>query len=264
MMKKETATKKLLQGVICGDVIREMEKLKNKGASFSCIYADPDYNVGVKYRSTSYKQQFDKYIDWCIEWSQLAHDLLDDDGNLFIINYPKNNSYLRVKYLDKAFYDVHEYVWVYNQNIGHSKRRFTTAHRSILHCRKSEKNKFYKENVAVPYENPKDKRIKEQIKNGSKGRMPYSWFYFNLVKNVSRDKTEHPCQIPQKLSTLLISSCTQPLDSILILFTGSGNDVISSIKLQRWVTTIDIKKEYCDLVKNRIKKLDIPLTYYGL
>lgn len=251
-----------MENVICGDVIEVMVNLKKSGEKFSCIYADPDYNVGIKYGNNSYTKKFDEYIDWCIGWSKLAHELLNDDGNFFIINYPKNNSYLRVKYLDEAFYDIHEYVWVYNQNIGHSKRRFTTAHRSILHCRKSEKNKFYKDNVAVPYENPTDKRIKKLIEEGSKGRMPYSWFYYDLVKNVSKDKTEHPCQIPQKLSKLLIASCTQPLDKVLILFTGSGNDVISAIKLERWVKSIDKEKEYCELVKNRIKTMNIPLSYY--
>ena len=32
------------------------------------------------------------------------------------------------------------------------------------------------------------KRIQQNIANGSKGRMPYSWFEFNLVKNVSKEK----------------------------------------------------------------------------
>lgn len=46
-----------------------------------------------------------------------------------LINYPKQRSYLRVKYLDKNSYDVHEYVWIYNTNVGLSPRHFTTAHR---------------------------------------------------------------------------------------------------------------------------------------
>lgn len=261
-MNKKNVKDVLLKGIVCGDVIKEMKKLQKKKEKFSCIYADPDYNVGIKYNTKSYTKKFDDYINWCIQWSKLAYDLLDDDGNFFVINYPKNNSYLRVKYLDETFYDVHEYVWIYNQNIGHSSKTFTTAHRSILHARKTEKNKFYKDNVAVPYENPTDRRIKKLIREGSKGRMPYSWFYYDLVKNVSKDKTEHPCQIPQELSKLLIASCTQPLDKVLILFAGSGNDVISAIKLERWITAIDKEEKYCNLVKKRIKTMNLPLSYY--
>lgn len=263
MSKKENVREELLKGVICGDVIKELERLKENGEKFDCIYADPDYNVGIKYNSKKFTKKFDDYIDWCIQWSKLSYELLRNEGNFFIINYPKNNSYLRVRYLDDTFFDVHEYVWVYNQNIGHSINTFTTAHRSILHCIKTKLNKFYKENVALPYKNPTDKRVNRLIQNGSKGRMPYSWFYFDLVKNVSKDKTIHPCQIPQQLSTMLISSCTQPQDKVLVLFTGSGNDVISAIKLGRWVKTIDINKQYIDIVKERISKIDIPLLYYS-
>jgi site-specific DNA-methyltransferase (adenine-specific) len=55
--------------------------------------------------------------------------------------------------------------------------------------------------------------------------MPYSWFYFDLVKNVSREKTIHACQIPQKLAEMLILSCTQPGDIVFVLFGGSGSEL---------------------------------------
>lgn len=68
--------------------------------------------------------------------------VLKDDGNLFMINYPKQNAYLRVKFLDDNAYSVNDYVWIYNSNIGHSSKHFTTAHRSILHSTKSKYNNF--------------------------------------------------------------------------------------------------------------------------
>lgn len=255
----EDIRNEMLDGVICGDVFDVMDMLIQKGEKFDCIFADPDYNVGIKYGSTKYSVDYKEYLDWCIGWSTRALKLLNDNGNFFIINYPKNNSYLRVKYLDAAFYDVTEYVWVYNVNIGQSSNKFTTAHRTILHCRKSNDNQFYKDNVAEPYKNPDDKRIKAIIKNGAKGRMPYSWLYYNLVKNVSKDKTFHPCQIPQGLSKLLFKACTLPKDKILILFAGSGNDVMSGLELGRKVTSIDIDKKYCDLIKKRINDMDISI-----
>lgn len=249
----------MLDGVICGDVLDVMPKLIKKGEKFDCIFADPDYNVGVKYGTSKYSKEYKEYIKWCRNWSELAHKLLDDRGSFFIINYPKNNSYLRVDYLDEAFYDVTEYVWVYNVNIGQSSKKLTTAHRTILHCRKSKDNKFYKDNIAEPYQNPTDKRIKANIKNGSKGRMPYSWLNYNLVKNVSKDKTFHPCQIPQKLSKLFIKACTQPKDKVLILFAGSGNDVMSALETRRKATAIDIDEKYCNLIKERIRNMDSSL-----
>ena len=112
--------------------------------SVDMVIGDPDYNVGIKYNDKSYTKGFDEYIEWYTELVKECLRVLKKDGNMFLINYPKQNAHLRVKYLDTACYDVCEYVWIYNTNIGHTPKRFTTAHRSILHCRKSENNKFYK------------------------------------------------------------------------------------------------------------------------
>jgi len=178
---------------------------------------------------------------------------LKKNGNLFMINYPKQNSHLRVKYLDNYFPYVSEYVWVYNTNVGHTPKRFTTAHRTILHIRKSENNKFYKNNVALPYKNPTDRRIRENIKNGSKGRMPYSWFEFNLVKNVSKEKTYHACQIPQQLTEMLIKASTKPGDIVLVLFGGSGSELEICKNIKRNYISAEIDKKYYKLILDRLK-----------
>ena len=194
--------------VVNDDVLNVLRDLPD--SCVDMIYGDPDYNVGVSYEGRAFTSTWDEYIDWYISLAEECLRVLRTDGNMFFINYPKQNAHLRVKYLDDHAYSVHDYVWVYNTNIGHTRRRFTTAHRSILHATKSKQNRFYKEQVAQPYKNPNDARIRERIRQGHKGRMPYSWLNFNLVKNVSRQKTSHPCQIPEGLSELLIKSCTVP------------------------------------------------------
>jgi DNA modification methylase len=141
---------------------------------------------------------------------------------------------------------------VYNTNVGHSPNRLTTAHRSILHCRKSKDNKFYKDNIAEPYKNPNDRRILQNIFNGSKGRMPYSWLYYDLVKNVSKEKTFHACQIPQKLTEVLVKSCTMPGDSVLILFGGSGSEIEVCKKLKRQYISAEIDEKYYKMILDRL------------
>jgi site-specific DNA-methyltransferase (adenine-specific) len=234
------------------DVMKLLRRLPDK--SVDCVYADPDYNVGVKYNDVSYTKKFEDYISWCISWSEESLRVLKDDGNFFIINYPKNNAYLRTRYLDSAFFDVNEYVWIYRTNIGHSPRRFTTAHRSILHCTKSKENRFYKENVAQPYENPTDRRIRKILSDGAAGRMPYSWNYFDLVKNVGMTKTFHSCQIPEQLSSMLIKSCTMPNDVVLILFGGSGSEISQCITLNRRYISAEIDPRYYRLIRDRLRK----------
>ena len=245
------ALKEWLNRVYKGDVMDLLSALPDE--SVGMIFGDPDYNVGVRYGGTSYTRSFSEYIDWYIQLTRESMRVLKKDGNLFMLNYPKQNAHLRVKYLDEQFPYVNEYVWVYNTNVGHSPKRFTTAHRSILHIRKTSDNKFFKDAVALPYKNLTDKRIRENLANGSVGRMPYSWFEFNLVKNVSREKTEHACQIPQKLTELLIKASTREGDIIFPLFGGSGAEVEVAWKLKRNFLTAELNPRYCEIIESRLK-----------
>ncbi|MDD5038079.1 MAG: site-specific DNA-methyltransferase [Dehalococcoidales bacterium] len=248
-----------LNKVFLKDIFGLLKELPDK--SVDMIFGDPDYNVGVKYGDKSYIKTFDEYIGWYISLAKESLRVLKDTGNMFLINYPKQNAYLRVKYLDEACYEVYDYVWLYNTNVGHTPKRFTTAHRSILHCRKSKDSNFYKDNVAVPYLNPTDKRIRMNMANGSKGRMPYDWLYFDLVKNVSKEKTIHACQIPQKLSELLIKSCTIPGDIVLVLFGGSGSEIeICKIFDRRYISA-EVDENYYNMILDRLNKGRIEEKY---
>ena len=254
-----SSVKKFQNRVFNKDVLQLLRELPSE--SIECAYADPDYNVGIRYNNVSYRKKFEDYISWCTEWSRETLRVLKPDGNLFIINYPKNNAYLRTRYLDDAFFEVNEYVWVYNTNIGHSRRRFTTAHRSILHCTKSKQNKFYLENVAVDYKNPTDKRIRKLLASGAPGRMPYSWLYYDLVKNVGATKTFHSCQIPEGLSRTLIASSTQPGDTVLVLFGGSGSEIIECWKMHRKFIAAEIDSKYYALIRDRLREEDGSVPY---
>ena len=221
--------------------------------SIDCIFADPDYNVGVSYQGKSYTRKEAEYDAWCVDWAEQCRRVLKSDGNFFIINYPRNNAYLRVNYLDNNFHTVREYVWVYKANVGQGPTHFTTAHRTILHCTKTKRNRFYKEAVAVPYENPTDKRIRRLIRAGSPGRMPYSWFEFNLVKNVGRTKTFHSCQIPEQLSEMLFKATTRADDTVLVLFGGSGSELVVCQRLNLNFISAETNRDYCELIRQRLR-----------
>lgn len=252
--------KKYINRVFNKDVLEILKELPDN--SVDMVYSDPDYNVGINYAGKNYTKKWDEYIDWYIELIRESMRVLKPTGNLFTINYPKQNAYLWVKYLDKAAYDVFEYVWVYNTNVGHSPRRFTTAHRSILHATKTKHNNFYKDHVAQPYQNPNDKRIKQRIAMGHKGRMPYSWIYADLVKNVSKDKTFHSCQIPLSLFELLLKASTKEGDIVFIHFGGSGSEIIHTKRLNRNFISCEIHPDYHKMILTRLENDGkIPIEY---
>ena len=236
--------------VILGDVMDTLRALPD--SCMHMIYGDPDYGVGIDYAGKKYTQRWEDYLEWYIELAQECMRVLRDDGNLFFINYPRQNAYMRVHYLDEAAYDVFDYVWVYPSNVGHSPRRFTTAHRSVLHAVKSKHNVFYKDQVALPYKNPEDRRIRGRIAEGSRGRMPYSWFEFNLVKNVSKDKTFHPCQIPIPLYDMLLKASTVEGDGVFILFGGSGSEVAHTMQSERIYLSCETHPCYYQMIGEKI------------
>ena len=253
-------TEKFKNKIFNKDVMAVLKELPDN--SVDMIYSDPDYNVGINYSGKYYTKKWNEYIDWYIELISESMRVLKPTGNLFTINYPKQNAYLLVKYLDNAAHDVFEYVWVYNTNVGHSPRKFTTAHRSILHATKTKNNNFYKDQVAQPYKNPTDKRIKQRIAQGHLGRMPYSWIYADLVKNVSKDKTFHSCQIPLSLFELFVKASTKENDDIFIHFGGSGSEIVYAKKLKRNFISCEIHPVYHKMILARLNNNGrIPLEF---
>lgn len=78
----------------------------------------------------------------------------------------------------------------------------------------------------------------------------------------STDKTFHACQIPLGLVETLIKSCTQEKDDVLILFGGSGSELVLCQKLKRNFVSCEIHPEYYKMIQERLKQNgDIPIEY---
>ena len=76
--------------------------------------------------------------------------------------------------------------------------------------------------VLQPYKNLNDKRIQKRISEGKTGAKLYDWWEVNQVKNVSKEKTEHPCQIPEEIIKRIIQTTAKDGDIIIDVFGGSG------------------------------------------
>lgn len=231
------------------DVMLKLKELPDACMDF--VWADADYNVGIDYDGVDYTMEWNKYIDWYCELARESMRVLKSNGNAFFMNYPKQNAYLRVKCLDDISYDVQDYIWVYNVITGQGQGRFSTSHRSILHARKSIDNKYYKENYHFDAISQNDKRIRARETSGVNGR---SWFHFNIVKNVSKEKTFHPCQIPQDLFNMFLQIFTQPNDKVFILFGGSGGELLVCEDAKRDWISCELHKPYCELIERRLKE----------
>ena len=85
------------------------------------------------------------------------------------------------------------------------------------------------------------------------GRL-YDWWNVNQVKNVSRDKTEHPCQMPQEVMNNIIGIL--PKDENLVVvdpFMGSGTTGIACKKYGVDFIGIEMNETYFEIAKNRLE-----------
>ena len=158
--------------LILGNALEELPKINVKEKKF-VIVTDPPFNIGYHYNN--YEDNMD---------SQDYYEML---GSVFqyspfvVIHYPEE--------IYKIAFQVGEFPdkvvsWVYNSNTA-------KQHRDIAFFGIKPDFKQY----GQPYKNPTDKRIMKRIADGKTARL-YDWWEINQVKNVSKDKTNHPCQMP--------------------------------------------------------------------
>ena len=85
----------------------------------------------------------------------------------------------------------------------------------------------------------------------------YDWWEINQVKNVSKEKTSHPCQIPEKLIENIILTTVAKDKKILDVFAGSGTTGIVAEKLGYNSTLYEIDDDYCEIIKKRQKNIQL-------
>ncbi|MFH1199920.1 MAG: site-specific DNA-methyltransferase, partial [Candidatus Micrarchaeota archaeon] len=205
--------------------------------------------------------KFEEYLSWCHQWLDECIRILKPHGSFYLFNYPENNAYLKV-YLDKKIRFRRWLTWHYHTNTGHSKKNFTRTQHSILFYTKGEEYVFNKEDVAQPYKNPADKRIQKLISQGKNGTGPYDVFIFNIVKNVSKEKTEHIAQLPLSLVEIFVKASSNPGQLVFDPFLGSGTTAVAAKKNGRKYLGCEISKKYCGIIQSRLKDTMPPLSSF--
>lgn len=191
---------------------------------------DPPYNQGYSYNQYKDKMNEEDYISLL---SKIPKPCV-------IIHYPEET----INLLPKALKIKCEQVvcWVYNSNTGKQSRLI-----SWWGC-KPDFNKVRQE-----YKNLNDKRIQERISKGKIGSKLYDWWEINQVKNVSKEKTNHPCQIPEKIIKQIIEITAVKGQIIIDVFAGSGTTSKVANDLGFETISYEIDANYCDIINNRLK-----------
>jgi site-specific DNA-methyltransferase (adenine-specific) len=191
---------------------------------------DPPYNQNYHYHNYKDKLKIDEYIDLL---SMIPKPCV-------IIHYPEETINLLPLAMKSKCEEI--VTWVYNSNTGKQSRLI-----SWWGC----KPDFRK--VTQPYKNPNDKRIQKLIERGKTGSKIYDWWEINQVKNVSKEKTIHPCQIPEEVIRRIILTTAKENELIIDPFAGSGTTLKVAKNLGFEYLGFEIDKQYIEIIKNRLQ-----------
>lgn len=192
------------------------------------VVTDPPFNIGYHYGSYVDKMPESEYYAWLADVTALTSSV--------VVLYPEQLHRLS---LEKQESPERVVSWVYNSNTA-------KQHRDIA---------FYGikpdfKRVKQPYKNQNDKRIKALMAQG-KGARLYDWWEINQVKNVSAEKTAHPCQMPVEVMKRIIGVLPDNI-GVIDPFVGSGTTGVACAELGIPFEGYDIDASYCDIARGRL------------
>lgn len=213
--------------LIHGEALQELYNMADNLAN-AVIVTDPPFNIGYHYNT--YKDNLPEN-----DYYTMLGDIFSDLP-FIVIHYPEE--------IYKIAYQVGRFPekvvsWVYNSNTA-------KQHRDIAFFDIKPDFKKYPQ----PYKNPNDKRIKQRIEQGKSARL-YDWWEINQVKNISKEKTGHPCQMPLEVMKRIIAIIPDKY-TVIDPFMGSGTTGVACKLLNRDFVGIEQDADYYALAVERI------------
>lgn len=207
---------------------QEVKRLVPRG---SVLVSDPPFNVGYHYRSYKDRMPAPEYLNW-------LSDIFTGSPHVLIL-YPET-LHAYTAFTGAAPNKV--VSWVYNANTPRQHRDIGFYGVSPDFTR-----------VGQPYKNPKDKRVAKRIAEGKMARL-YDWWEVNQVKNVSKEKTPHPCQMPSLVMDRVVGILPGS-PTVYDPFTGSGTTLVAC--LGRGVNSVgaELDPEYFEIACERLHEL---------
>lgn len=216
----------------CLDIMKSNSFAKRIENKTPIIVTDPLFNIGYHYNSYKDRMKDDDYLNF-------VGGVLNNFHRFVLIHYPEQ-IYRLALHINRTPEKV--VSWVYNSNTA-------KQHRDIAFFGFKPDFRL----VRQPYKNLNDKRIQQRISEGKTGARIYDWWNINQVKNVSKDKTFHPCQMPQEVMNNIIGIIPDKENKIIIdPFMGSCTTGLACMKYNVDFIGIDIDKDYYNLCEQRM------------
>jgi site-specific DNA-methyltransferase (adenine-specific) len=249
--------------ILQGDCLDLLPFVPEESCSLALI--DPPFNTGVtQFRErkvwtqdegqSSYADRFENYEDFLIPRIKASLHALTKNGSLFVWLDWREVHYIKVA-LDKLIGRknfVQEIIWHWDYG-ARSRRLWSRKSNTILWYAKDPSAYIfrYEDSDRIPYMAP-DMQTPERAKLG---KTPTNVWFHTIVPTNSKEKTGYPSQKPIGVVNRIVKVHSNPGDTVLDFFAGSGTTGMSAVKLGRKFILIDQSETAVSLMKQRLAGL---------
>lgn len=236
--------------IICGDCIKVMNTMPKK--SVDLVFADPPYNIGLKYDNHKDNMPYEEYVKWTEKWIAAALRVLKDCGSIYIAIGDEYAAEVVMILKKKGLHMRNWIIWHYT--FGQNQRKkFSRSHTHILYFTKHPTEFIFNAN------NIRVRSVRQEIgdkRANPKGKIPDDVWNISRVAGTFKERVKNfPCQMPLALLERVIKASSNVGDIVLDPFIGSGTTAVASKKLDRKYIGIDISPSYVKNVENRLKSM---------
>jgi site-specific DNA-methyltransferase (adenine-specific) len=212
---------------------------------------------GLRYRTEkaaaahSYRDVFDDYIGFLRSRMIEAHRILTPTGSLFVHVDPREVHYVKVM-LDEVFSRAcfqNEIIWAYDYG-ARAKKRWPAKHDNILWYTKDPGAYTFNLDASdrIPYMAPG----LVGAEKAARGKTPTDVWWHTIVSPTGKEKTGYPTQKPLGMLERIVRVHSNPGDTVLDFFAGSGTTGHAAAKNQREFLLIDENPEAVAVMKGRL------------
>jgi DNA modification methylase len=241
----------MVERLLNTDCLQYLSTLQDN--SVDMVLTDPPYFIGYD-GGKGWDSVWDsekEYLDWCYLWSKECIRVLKPNGILVVWGTLKTDTFLKYKLFlseQPEMQSQNEIIWAYNWG-GRTKTNFARKHEYAWVYSKGTSFTFNAEDVKV------ERKMKKNIRTGedfATGTIPTCIWEKNN-HTASKDFIGwHPTTKNLDILERLIKAYTNPGDTVLDIFLGSGSTVIAGLRSGRNVIGCELDKEYFDLMQVRI------------
>ena len=225
--------------------------------SVDLVLTDPPYFIGFD-GGKGWDSQWSseaEYLHWCTQWTKECERVLKPNRMLLVFGTLKTDTFLKYK-LDvlntqTSLYPQNEIIWSYNWG-GRTKKNFARKHEYAWCYSKGKKFLFNGDDVRV------DRKVTKNLRSGknyTKGTIPTCVWEKNNHTTSKEYVNWHPTQKPLMILDRIIRAYTNPGDTVLDCFSGSGSTMIAAYNSKRNFIGSEISEEYCKKSKKRFIEL---------